>query len=63
MGEFIPSEELYRTRTPGVAERLADILGYKGRGSDRTRRLDDHMLRDIGLDRAEVDRATGTRER
>ena len=65
MGEFIPSEALFRRHQPSWGTRLAETLGLgrQDAAAGQLTRLNDHMLRDIGLSRDEIDHLTHNMDR
>ena len=61
MNQMTPQSEFQAERAYTVSERLADFLGFGRRAvaAQRLRGLDDHMLRDIGVNRDEIAAVTG----
>ena len=61
MNEMTPQSAFDADRSYSVSDRLADILGFGHRAmaAKRLASMDDHMLRDIGVQRDDIGRVTG----
>ena len=61
MNEMTPRSAFDHERSYTVSARLADLFGFGRRAvaAQRLASMDDHMLRDIGIDRDEIGRITG----